>query len=140
MAEDKWYQAGLAFECTQCGNCCSGPPGYVWVTKNDIQAIARYLGLTDGWLPDTHLRRVRFRRSLTEQKNGDCIFLERNGDKSRCTIYPVRPMQCRTWPFWSSNLKSPETWNRAHQTCPGMNHGRRYDFVAVEELRLKKAE
>ena len=35
----KWYQAGLRFGCTQCGNCCSGPPGYVWVNREEIRAI-----------------------------------------------------------------------------------------------------
>jgi Fe-S-cluster containining protein len=57
-----------------------------------------------------------------------------------CTIYPVRPLQCRTWPFWTDNLSSPDAWNRAAQTCPGMNRGKQYDFVSVEEIRLMKPE
>ena len=79
MAREKWYQAGLAFECMQCGHCCSGAPGYVWATKKEIKAIARFLGCSDDWLPKSQLRRVGFRYSLTERTNGDCIFLERDG-------------------------------------------------------------
>ncbi len=130
-----WYHQGLAFTCTQCGNCCSGPPGYVWLTKKDIARIAAFLGRSDGTLPPEYLRRVGFRYSLTEKPGGDCIFLERSGGKTRCRIYPVRPIQCRTWPFWTENLRSPAAWNEAHKTCPGINRGKRYDFVQIERIR-----
>ena len=139
MAKEKWYQAGLSFECTQCGNCCSGEPGYVWATKEEISRIARFLGRTDDWLDKKHLRRVAFRYSLTEKENGDCIFLERQDGKSMCGIYAVRPLQCRTWPFWTHLLRSPDDWNEAHRTCPGMNCGQHYDFVQIEARRTQKS-
>lgn len=139
MSSRKWYADGLHFECTQCGNCCSGPPGYVWVTKQDIKAIARHLGREDESLGREHVRRIGFKNSLTEKPDGDCIFLKRVGKKSFCSIYEVRPMQCRTWPFWSGNLRSQDAWNSAATDCPGMNRGKAYNFVAIEELRLKKA-
>jgi len=138
MAKDKWYQAGLSFECTQCGNCCSGAPGFVWATKEEIRRISEFLGRDDGWLESKHLRRVGFRYSLTETRDGDCIFLKREGNQTMCSIYPVRPLQCRTWPFWRQNLRSPDTWNAAHETCPGVNHGRQYGFVEIESIRTKK--
>ena len=31
--QQAWYSEGLRFECTQCGACCSGEPGYVWVDE-----------------------------------------------------------------------------------------------------------
>ena len=55
-----------------------------------------------------------------------------------CSIYLVRPLQCRTWPFWSSNLTSAEAWNRAAKTCPGMNRGKRCEFATIEDIRTKK--
>lgn len=138
VSKDKWYRAGLAFECAQCGNCCTGAPGYVWVTKKEIRAIARLLGRSDDWLPKALLRRVRFRYSLTERDNGDCVFLEDSGKGAACSIYPVRPLQCRTWPFWSANLTSAEAWNRSVETCPGINRGKQHDFETVESIRTKK--
>ena len=135
----KWYADGLKFECTQCGNCCSGPPGHVWVTRKEIAGIADFLGLADHGLGKEHLRRIGFKLSLTEKPGGDCIFLKRDGKKSYCGIYKVRPLQCRTWPFWTDNLRSEQAWSSAGQNCPGMNKGRPYSFVAVEELRLKKS-
>ena len=139
MAKERWYQSGLSFECTQCGNCCSGDPGYVWATKDEVAKIAEFLGRPDGRLDDTQLRRVGFRYSLTEKPDGDCIFLKRENGKGICSIYSVRPTQCRTWPFWNQNLRSQDAWNRAHQTCPGMNHGQHHDFVQSEVARTKRA-
>ena len=137
MSRDRWYTAGLRFECTQCGNCCSGDPGYVWATKEEVARIAEFLGRPDGWLDKQQLRRVGLRYSLTEKANGDCIFLKRANGKSMCSIYPVRPGQCRTWPFWNSNLKTPEAWAAAAGTCPGMNNGKHYDLVQIEVSRSK---
>ena len=140
MPREKWYKEGLAFSCTQCGNCCTGEPGYVWVTREEIGRIARFLDRSDDWLPKTQLRRVGFKYSLTERKsNGDCIFLERDDHGIRgCSIYPVRPLQCRTWPFWTINLKSHPSWAQAGEMCPGLNNGQHHGFVAIEEIRLQK--
>lgn len=131
-----WYRDGLKFDCTQCGNCCSGAPGYVWVTKEDRRAIAEFLKAPSGALDERHVRRVGFRYSLNEHRNGDCIFLKSVDGKRICGIYPVRPLQCRTWPFWHHNLRSPEAWQAAAETCPGMNRGPHHSFVAIEEVRI----
>ena len=138
MAE-KWYREGLKFSCTQCGNCCSGDPGYVWATKEEIARISVFLGRTDGWLDNAHLRRVGLQYSLTEHPNGDCIFLKRENGKSMCTIYPVRPLQCRTWPFWKENLRSKKAWDDlAASKCPGMNKGDSYNYVQIETRRTQR--
>lgn len=139
MAKEVWYQAGLSFGCTQCGHCCSGDPGHVWTTKEEIRRISKFLGHTDGRLDKKHLRRVGFRHSLTERSNGDCIFLKREGGRGICEIYPVRPLQCRTWPFWRRNLRSSDEWKEAHEACPGMNCGEHYDFAQIEALRVQKS-
>ncbi len=136
--DGKWYGGGLRFSCTQCGNCCTGAPGYVWVNKTETEKIAAYLGREGKGLSSAHLRRVGRRHSLTERSNGDCCFLRTEGGKRICGIYPVRPLQCRTWPFWSSNLKTPRDWEAASWTCPGMNNGNRYDLVQIEIRRGAK--
>ena len=137
--QQKWYSAGLSFECMHCGNCCTGEPGYVWTTKEEIRRISGFLGRTDGWLDKRDLRRVGLRYSLTEKPNGDCIFLQRQGSKLVCRIYAVRPLQCRTWPFWNQILRTPDTWNEATRKCPGLNRGRHYDLTQIEALRTQKS-
>jgi Fe-S-cluster containining protein len=137
MSAGPWYRDGLKFTCTQCGNCCTGAPGYVYVSREEIGRIAAFLGRPDGTLGREHLRRVGLRHSLTEDpRNGDCCFLKSEDGKRICSIYPVRPLQCRTWPFWDVNLSSPDDWRDASRGCPGMNRGRHYDLVQIE-VRLK---
>lgn len=134
MAEPLWYQDGLAFQCTGCGNCCSGDPGVVWVTQAEILEIAEYTGMTETELRLRNTRRVGRQISLTERDNGDCSFLDKGS--RRCTIYPVRPQQCRTWPFWNSNLESPEAWEEVKRTCPGAGQG---NFIPLEEIQRQAA-
>jgi Fe-S-cluster containining protein len=126
--DDPWYQAGLRFQCTRCGNCCTGAPGFVWVNEEEVEAIAEHLGEPAGRVEALYTRAVDRRRSLRERSNGDCVFFER--DKG-CTIYSVRPRQCRTWPFWESNLATPETWQRTQRRCPGSGQG---ELIPAEEI------
>ncbi len=132
-ADPPWYHAGLRFRCTQCGDCCTGAPGYVWVSDAEIAAIAKFLGepLEQVIALRTHV--ASRGRSLREKANGDCVFYDK---QSGCTIYEARPGQCRTWPFWDSNLKSPSAWQRTCEVCPGSGQG---DLIPVEEItrRLK---
>ena len=135
--EKVWYAQGLKFECSQCGNCCSGSPGYVWLTPEDMAKIAAYLKIPFDEFTSVYVRRVGARYSLIEKPDYDCVFLTRAGGKAGCSIYPVRPMQCRTWPFWTSNLKSPAAWSNASAGCPGMCDGDapRYGLEHIEACR-----
>ena len=121
-----WYIAGLAFECQECGHCCAGPQeGYVWATPAEITAIAAHLEMEEGTFRRRYVRKAHRRFSLKEQPDTkDCIFLQRNDSGGKgCAIYGVRPTQCRTWPFWASNISSPESWADAQQRCIGINRG-----------------
>ncbi len=130
-----WYHEGLSFECSQCGNCCSGAPGYVWVEDWEIQALAREMGMEDQVddFERKFVRQVGDRKSLVEYPDGDCIFLD--PQNRGCTVYGSRPIQCRTWPFWDSNLKSPSSWSKAAKNCPGCNQGKLHSLVQIETQR-----
>jgi hypothetical protein len=135
VRKSPWYVAGLAFECVGCGRCCAGPQeGYVWITDEEIAAVAEFLHLSEEQMRRRYVRKVGRRQSLVEQAGtNDCIFLTPAADGSRsCRIYPVRPMQCRTWPFWPSNLRDPESWAEAGVRCPGINRGPLHDAAAIE--------
>ncbi len=135
-----WYADGLAFECTGCGGCCSGPgEGYVWVTSDEIAAMAEHLGMTVDAFTDAYTRRIGRRVSLIEAPDKDCIFLEPAGaDGHRgCRIYPVRPTQCQTWPFWPSNLRGPGAWALAQARCPGINRGPLHSLEHIEREKSR---
>ncbi len=129
-----WYAAGLRFACTQCGRCCSGAPGHVWVVAEDIDRLAAHLGLSPAEFNRRHVRRVGLGRSLLERRGGDCEFLARDGDGlTRCLIHPVRPVQCRTWPFWRSNVESAEDWQATARDCPGIGRGSTHTLAVIQE-------
>lgn len=133
-----WYAGGLHFECIGCGNCCAGPEeGYIWITKTETEFLARHMGLTLEDVQSKYLRRIGTRSSIKEdRKTKDCIFLTPGqGGYRGCAIYDVRPNQCRTWPFWTSNLFDLDAWNFAAMRCPGINRGRFYSFEEIEALR-----
>ena len=135
MSESQpWYKNGLQFQCTQCGNCCTGDPGVVWVSDEELREIAEYLGKSVGEVRLMHTRLFGNRVSLTEYANGDCVFFD--GQTRRCNIYPVRPRQCRSWPFWRSNLESPSRWAETRQACPGAGGG---DFISLDEIEKRAA-
>ena len=132
-----WYAAGLHFECMHCGNCCSGPDqGYIWVAGPEIRLIAKFLNISTDELKKKFLKRVGFRRTIIEQKgSNDCIFLRKTEKGKTCAIYPVRPSQCRSWPFWPGNLSSPNSWNVTAQKCPGINRGKRYNLERIRAIK-----
>ena len=121
MDEKPWWHAGLQFECSQCGDCCTGAPGYVWVNREEIVALATRLGLEVEEFEKRYVRSVGIRKSLDERANGDCLLFDPQTRK--CTAYEARPRQCRTWPFWESNLRTPQTWQRTCEVCPGSGKG-----------------
>jgi len=121
MREKPWYHEGLPFECTGCGDCCTGAPGYVWPTEEEIRALAEAGGATPEQFETSFVRRVGRRKSLIEMPNGDCVFFDHAS--RRCQIYLLRPRQCRTYPFWQSNLRTPANWQDACRACPGCGRG-----------------
>lgn len=132
-AEDKaepWFSQGLKFKCTGCGDCCTGSPGYVWVSEEEIHAIAKHLNLSIVEFRNKYIRQVGQRESLLEHpKNFDCIFLK----DRKCQIYTLRPKQCRTFPWWVYNLRSEADWNQASRYCEGINHPEA-PLISLEEI------
>lgn len=134
MPDQPWYADGLKFKCSQCGDCCTGAPGFVWVNAEEIAALAALVGETDlEKFEATYVKNVGIRKSLREFPNGDCVFFD--GEARKCTVYSARPRQCRTWPFWDSNLSSPQAWERTCEICPGSGKGKMYQIEEIEKQR-----
>jgi uncharacterized protein len=134
MGQRFWYQDGLQFECTGCGQCCTGEPGYVWVSDEEIATLARALAIDAAEFERVFVRALGKRKSLLEFPNGDCVFFD--GLARRCKVYEIRPAQCRTWPFWESNLESAEAWDEVCLACPGSGRG---GVVPCEEINARVA-
>ena len=105
--------------CETClGNCCTGESGYIWVTREESKAIAEYLNLSHEAFINDYLLKIRYRFTLKElpYKEGfRCLFFDTT--KKQCSIYPVRPHQCRTFPFWDY---FKENIDEVVTECPGI--------------------
>jgi len=106
--------------CTQCqGKCCNGESGNVFVNGKEIKAISEFLGIETSRLMEEYLLKVSYRFAIREIKtdgNYACIFFDNK--RKGCSIYPARPNQCRTFPFWSYFKDRPE---EAARECPGVS-------------------
>jgi len=125
-----WYGDGLFFACRECGACCALKDAFVWVDKKDIRRVAAYLGMSGDQFEAEYVRLVDGDMALLEGDNSPCVFLR----EGSCSIYPARPSQCRTFPFWSEALESPAQWERYTRICPGVGRGRLYTQAEIERI------
>ena len=132
MRGDPWYREGLRFECIRCGGCCTGFPGTVRVTNEEIEVLARRLAMSESEFREGYTRSVGAEEpSLQEKPNLDCIFYDSDAG---CQVYEDRPKQCRTWPFWRRVVRSEATWETEAASCPGMDMGQFRDVDSIRRL------
>lgn len=114
--------ANLRFECTQCGRCCTGRPGdVIAVNQAEQAAIVRFLAITAAWFKRRYLwRSDDGNDSVRLSDDGRCSFLDKTG---KCRVYPVRPVQCRTYPFWPELVASKAAWEKEARACEGIGRG-----------------
>ncbi len=120
LSEEGYTYKFTPSACEACGgHCCTGETGYIWTKYEEIDAIASFLQLSIEEFATRYLRKVKHRYSLIEKQlspdNFACIFFDES--KKRCSIYPVRPSQCRTFPFWEQ-FKNNE--DEVRKECPGI--------------------
>ena len=107
--------------CASCGgHCCTGESGYIWVKYDEIEAISKFLEQSIEDFATIYLKKVKHRYSLIERKRESeddyaCIFFD--DEMRRCSIYPARPRQCRTFPFWDQFKNDKE---EVKKECPGI--------------------
>lgn len=122
---------GLRFECVPgCRKCCE-IPGLVFVHEGEIPAMAESFKLTpDGFIVEYLCRHLGNIYELNMPSDKPCMFLNEDG----CRIYPVRPAQCRTFPFWPENVNDPTEWKRLKKMCPGLDRGRIYTVDEILDI------
>lgn len=141
MQKEPFYSEGLRFTCTRCSACCRFDPGFVFLSETDVHRLVRaldmvytdFIGVYCRWIP---IGGGYEQLSLKERSNFDCIFW-----KEGCTVYEARPLQCRTYPFWSSIVLSEESWRAVTSDCPGIGHGQWHSREEIaEQLELREKE
>lgn len=127
-----WYKKGLYFKCLKCSKCCSGFPGYVWVSSKEIEKISNFLKTSKKDFLKKYTRQISGLISLKEHPiTYDCCFLK----NKKCIIYEARPKQCERFPFWQSNLKDLKSWQSLKEYCPGIDNkeGKLFSFEEIQK-------
>ena len=121
----------LHFSCTRCGRCCEAPGDYVvYLSTPEAERIRIQRGLSRSWFRRKYLKRLEDGQLVLAPGTDDrCIFLDARG---RCGIYAVRPVQCRTYPFWPEIAGSRRAWLSERHRCEGIDRG---EVVPVEKIR-----
>ncbi len=106
--------------CDSCeGNCCIGESGNIWINNSEIENLAKYLNISVDELKLKYIEKRSYKYSIKEVQlsvnNYACIFFDL--EKKGCSIYEVRPTQCRTFPFWDYFKKNI---NEVKQECPAI--------------------
>ena len=134
--DKQFYKDGLQFECTRCGNCCKihGDHAYVYLTRNNIDEISTFLGMTVDDFHDTYCTKDEDDNVVLTMEDDHCNFLVND----KCTIYPVRPAQCSAWPILAEHLNE-KFWNGIlREFCPGIGKGKLYTKEELEAIALAR--
>jgi uncharacterized protein len=109
----------LRFACQPgCTKCCN-VRGFVYITENDLQRMANYIGVTLKEFEKAYVIRFKHVLRLRKPKPSQCHFLTENG----CSVHPVKPVQCRLYPFWPELVENRANWQAERAMCPGIGKG-----------------
>ncbi len=123
------------FECIKgCSNCCKVSDGFVFLTEKEAQKIADYLQKPVEEFYLWFTKKLDDRLCLVDGDDENCVFIE----NSRCLIYPVRPQQCRDYPFWPEIISTIKRWEQEKSVCPGIGKGKTYTKDEIDEIIFHK--
>ncbi len=125
--------AELRFHCTGCGQCCLGHADahYIELAAGEAANIRHYLGFDKKKFQRDILVTLDDKgKGIKINAHGRCVLLDEN---NRCSVYPVRPRQCMTYPFWPELLQSEQDWHAEAARCEGINQG-----AVVAAAHIKK--
>jgi Fe-S-cluster containining protein len=110
--------------------------GEVFLSEEDLIRIAGHISVEPAEFEEKYVHRTKSSLRLRKPSDRQCLF-HRDG---RCSIHPVKPVQCRVFPFWPEIIESAEAWDQTAQRCPGMNKGPLVQIEAAceisQEMRL----
>jgi len=161
----RWYDKSISFACTSCGKCCTSKNKVkVFLNDSEINQISNYLQIStdhfisyytdliyDNKKKDNHSEEVLRYITLKSkgydgkqhqqqpQQQNRCIFLSSSSENiNKCSIYEVRPTQCRTYPYWPQHMIGRAEWLSESLNCEGMkvvdsdNGGDKNDVVVID--------
>jgi Fe-S-cluster containining protein len=116
------YPAAVRFQCTKCGICCGDTKQktrHILLLKTEAEQIATTTSQPTSTFTIRIKDKAPYNYEMKKTKEGKCIFLKNN----RCTIYYVRPLICRFYPFELKTAHDGKHTFLYTLECPGINKG-----------------
>lgn len=108
--------------CASCGGaCCVGESGFIWINEAEMSELAALLQISKTELKERYLYRKDGRYSIAEKPydgGAACVFFDEIN--KNCSVYPARPKQCRSYPFWDRYKGSCADLSELCAECAGV--------------------
>jgi Fe-S-cluster containining protein len=116
------YPLSVRFRCIRCGICCGDTKDknrHVLLFKTEVEQIVKPTGRQIFNFAVKIEDNAPYSYEMKKRKNGKCVFLKNN----RCTIYSLRPLICRFYPFELKVMHNRKYTFLYTNECPGINKG-----------------
>ena len=117
------YPATVRFRCTKCGICCGDTKDkirHILLLRTEAEQIAKTTVQPISNFAVKKTERTPYTYEMKKKKEyGTCFFLENN----LCTIYPLRPLICRFYPFELKPAHKGKYKFLFTEECHGINKG-----------------
>jgi Fe-S-cluster containining protein len=117
------YPTAVRFHCIKCGICCGDTKEknrHILLLRTEAEQIAKTTLQPISKFAVKIKNRTPYSYEMKKREDGKCVFLE----KELCTIYSLRPLICRFYPFELKVLHNQKYTFLYTEECPGINKGR----------------
>ena len=127
------YPKNIRFLCSHCGQCCGDTKEkirHILLLKSDVDRITKETLLIFNKFAKESTGSEHYIYEMKKTKSGKCFFLKNN----LCTIYKIRPLICRFYPFPLENLGNNRYSFSYTKRCPGIGKGSLLKKTFFEKL------
>jgi Fe-S-cluster containining protein len=117
------YPPAVRFHCIKCGMCCGDTKEknrHILLLRTEAEQIAKATSQPIFKFAVKIKDQTPYSYEMKKREDGKCVFLEND----RCTIYSLRPLICRFYPFELKVLHNRKYTFLYTEECPGINKGR----------------
>lgn len=134
------YPKHVGFTCTRCGQCCGDTKDrirHVLLLKTDVEQISNKTLLDICNFAEKISGFEPYIYQMKKTEHGKCFFLKNN----KCTIYKIRPLICRFYPFHLQTLGNNSYSFFYTKNCKGINNQTKLERSFFEKFfnQFKKA-
>jgi Fe-S-cluster containining protein len=116
------YPAAVRFQCVKCGKCCGDTKEktrHILLLRTEAEQITKATLQPTSEFTVKIKDKAPYSYEMKKTEDGKCVFLENNC----CTIYAVRPLICRFYPFELKIAHSGKYTFLYTSECSGINKG-----------------